>query len=776
MNLPSTGDGRYTNGLRLNSQSAANVAQPSFIAQALLSGEQKSGGNTAFALYFGIFRKYWQLVAKCCVAALALSVLVTLLMPRIYTATSSIQIDREAAKVVRSQDMTAENSSDPQFYSTQYELLKSRALAERIASSLSLADRKEFAGSDGSFLSRLASRLLSRSDGEENEVEGRQRLAADRVMKNLTVQPVVMSRIVKVSYSDRDPRVAQEISTAVAENFVGMTLDRRFSASSYARGFLEEKLQQVKSRLEESETQVVAYARREGIVNVDDKLSVSGANLRSLSDALSASTADRIRNEQLWIQAQADNGLGLPQVMADKMIGTAREKRTQLGAEYQDKLRIMKPDFPELKQILAQITEYDRQIARQIELVKRAVRSQFEASRDQEISFAKKLDSLKEEVLDLRGRSIQYNILQREVDTNRSLYDGLLQQYKEVGVTGAVAANNVSIIDKAELPRSPSSPSYILNLTVALFGGLLAAAGTIAMREIVDDTFKSPDEIEAMLGLTVLGVIPMKEKIEGEVSEGENVARATLANPSSALAEAYRSLRTALQFSTTQGIPKILLVTSSQPGEGKSTSSLCMAANFAQIGNRVLLIDGDLRKASLHKALGLSNSAGLSNVLTGTFDSNSVIQDTAYNNLTFMSSGPLPPNPAELLAGPQMSSMLSMASDSFDLIIIDGPPVMGLADAPLLSSLVDGTLLVVDVSHTRRRVVGTAVRRLQLARAQIVGALVTKFDYHKANNSYGYGYGYGYGGLEYFNYGKPPADGKPALPIELSDGKASRPA
>ena len=330
-----------------------------------------------------------------------------------------------------------------------------------MVSSLSLADRKEFAETEVPVLGRIwgiwESLFAQRDDGERENAR-RQRNATELVMKELSVQPVPMSRIVKINFSDRSPLVAQQVSDAIAENFVAMTLDRRFSASSYARTFLEEKLQQIKLKLEEFEKQVVAYAQKEGIVNVDDKISVVGANLKALNESLATATAERIKTEQLWSQAQAGNAFGLPQVLNDKLIEKARGMRTDLMAEYQDKLGVMKPDFPEMKQLRARIAEYESQIRGQIDLVKRAIKAQYEAARDQEASFLKKMEILKAEVLDLRNRSIQYNILQRELDTNRSLYDGLLQQYKEVGVTGAVSTNNVSIIDKAKLPRKPSSP------------------------------------------------------------------------------------------------------------------------------------------------------------------------------------------------------------------------------------------------------------------------------------------------------------------------------
>ena len=275
--------------------------------------------------------------------------------------------------------------------------------------------------------------------------------------------------------------------------------------------------------------------------------------------------------------------------------------------------------------------------------------------------------------------------------------------------------------------------------------GLVAAAALIALFEIIDDTFKSPEEIEEKLGLAVLGVIPF--------ADGDVLAHISgLSNP---LAEAFRSFRTALQFSTDQGAPKTITVTSSRPGEGKSTTALALAINLAQLGMKVLLIDADLRNPSQHRNLKRSNEIGLANYLAGAELSGSIFQETDIDGLYFMPTGPLPPNPAELLAGPRMMSLLSTASEKVNTVIIDCPPVMGLADAPLLASMSAGTLLVVATADTRRGVVKGALKRLQFARARMVGAVLNKYD---LRSSYGYGYGYGYGAghaaLEYYGYGQ----------------------
>jgi capsular exopolysaccharide synthesis family protein len=295
------------------------------------------------------------------------------------------------------------------------------------------------------------------------------------------------------------------------------------------------------------------------------------------------------------------------------------------------------------------------------------------------------------------------------------------------------------VVDRAQTPGAPYKPDLRKNLLIWFAFGLFAAGAAAAGLEILDDTFKSPEEIEDQLGLAVLGLIP---KVKEDIFE-------SLRNsPVSPISESYRSLRTALQFSTSNGLPKSLVVTSPNAGEGKSTTSVALAVNFAQLGMSVLLIDGDLRNPSAHNLLRCPAENGLTNYLVGSASAGDIMQGTDVPQLCFMASGPLPPNPAELLAGQNMVRLLSSAREKFDIVIIDAPPVLGLADAPLLASIGAGTLLVLGAGETRRGVVKAALKRLHFARAQMVGVVLNKFDMRAANYAY-----HSYGALQYYGYG-----------------------
>lgn len=713
---------------------------------------QSEAGNFVHDLrrYFWILFRHRWVVLGVSVAFLCVGLLVTFLSTPIYRASTTLQIDRESAKIINVDEVQADLGSDAAFYATQYEILKSRSLAEQVASEFSVEELQHFTRynvlSPWAKLRRAVTGLARPSnEAHASEVEALQQAAAYKVLGGLSVQPVGTSRVVRLSFEYPDAAWAQRVVNSVARTFVALTLDRRFEASSYARNFLEERLQELKLKLQDSEQQLVRYAQAQRIINVDDRRSLVSANLEALNNQLAETSRERLRAEQLLHQAATTDGLALPQILNDESVRGMRERRAQLLTEYQDKLSFFKPAYPEMRQIQAQIDEVNRQIQASVDLVRESIRSDAEGKRAQETSLAQEMEEQKAEVLDLDDRGIQYRILQREVDTNRQLYDGLLQRFKEVGVAGAVGTNNVSVVDTAERPGSPFKPNLSKNLTLAfglgLFCGGLAAFGI----EFLDDTFKVPEEVESGLGLPVLGIVPASD-----TPDSHNQA---LEDPRSPLSEAYRSLRTALQFSTADGAPKSLLITSSRPAEGKSTTALLLAKNFAELGMRVLLIDADLRNPSLHKSLDRSAVAGLSNYLTSNTLPSGAFQSTQHQGLTFMASGPLPPNPAELLAGPKMSSLLTVASAKFDIVVVDGPPVMGIADAPLLASIAAGTLLVVEAGRTRRGATKAALKRLHFARAQIVGTLLNKFNAREVGHSYGYGYGYGYGDTDYYGYG-----------------------
>jgi capsular exopolysaccharide synthesis family protein len=512
-------------------------------------------------------------------------------------------------------------------------------------------------------------------------------------------------------------------------------------ASSFAKNFLQERLQQMKVKLEDSEKKLNDFARAQEIVRPSDtQINPDAQVLQEFTAALAKAQEDRIKAETVYKQIKESTTGGLSPVLDNPVIQEYKTRKAKLETEYQENLKIFKPGYPKMLQLESQIAEMQAKIDEEIGQVRAAAKASYDAALSQEAMFAQKLQEAKKAVLGLQDRSIQYNILKREVDTNRSLYEGLLQRLKEVGVAGGIGVNNITIVDKAEVPIKPHKPNVLLNGLVAVFLGLFGGIGLAFLFEHLDDTIKQPDDLEKLLGLPVLGIVPIVRKA------GDDLVMSQNADPRSAFAEAHRSVRTALQFSTPQGAPKVLMITSASMGEGKSTTALSLAIHFAQGGKNVLLIDADLRKASIHKKLNLSNENGLTNYLAGDAKPIEITRACAIPKVYVMPSGPLPPNPADLLGSTKMIALLNLAAEKFDQVIIDGPPVLGLADAPLLGSIADATVLVVEAGVTNRGFAKNAAKRLRATRTVLIGGILTKLDPRGA----GYGYYHNY---YYYQYG-----------------------
>jgi len=636
--------------------------------------------------YLRILSRHKWLILAIMVAFGIISAVQKLMETPRYTATVRLQVDREA-RVVESGEV-APNYTSYEFLQTQYQLLEGRTMAERVVSAQKLGDDSDFLNPKGFSITGTVMGLLGlvpASSGNNADQAAAERWAVGIVLRNRAVSPIPNSRLIEVSYTGMDPGRAQRIANAYGDAFIASNIDKRFQANESAKVFLNDKIKQLKLRLETSERALIDFAEQEQIVVVQEKASIAETNLAT---AHSAGTAT---------------------------IEELRKQRNALELEYQTKLETFKPAYPAMVQIKKTMDELNRQIEAETE------------------GKRTKVSALETEVLDLQKRSIQYNILKREVDINGELYTSLLQRYKEVDVAGGASANNVFIVDRATR-GAPSSASLINNLLKALALGLGIVVAAVFCLEYLDDKVHTPEQAETVTGLPVLGVIPLVHRIEDE-----------LADPRSGLNEAHRSLCTALQFTTENGLPRTLTITSAGPGEGKSITAMAIGKHFATMGLKVLLVDADLRNPSQHTKLGCDNSVGLSNYLTGSCTPPEAMQKTNVPTLAFIGSGPLPPNAADLLAGSRLASLFSIGQEIFDLIVIDGPPVLGLADVQLLSSATSATLFVVGAGMTRKGLIRSSIRRLQLSKSLVIGTALTKFDTKVLGYGYGYGYGYSYG-------------------------------
>ncbi|MES3001704.1 MAG: polysaccharide biosynthesis tyrosine autokinase [Pseudomonadota bacterium] len=744
-------------------QSELALRQP-YMLQTTLE-RQSEDDNDASALTLSdllgmVLKHKWTLLLVILVSTGIAGINTFLLRPT-YRATTVVQIERAPARVVdfnRGQ-VDVDQASVDEFLGlkTQYELLRSRSLAERVIDELQLdrskgaasaisADAKAppsiaaSANASEGYMGRIISgyRKLSTPSTNDPEVLGREAVVG-AFLGALAVDPVPNSRLVRLSVDNVDPALAAKIANTTAQIYVSLGQERRIESSGYAKTFLEDQIKQMKSRLEESERKLNQYAQRKEILTLDDKTSAINQTYVDYAAALAKAEQDRIRAEALYNEVKG-NPERASQSMDSKSIQAYKEQRAKLEQEYQQGLRIYKPEYPKMLQIRAQITEVDTQIKTEMVAIGDVIKAQYDTAKAQEALLRERLGSTRKQVLATQDNSIDLNLLKREVDTNRQLYDSLLERLKQVGISSNLTTNNLSIVDAAATPLFPYKPNLQSNLLAGLGIGLFLGLCLVFLLEYLDDSIRFPDMVERVLGVPLMGVVPVGDK---KSSDSGSIAIDVHADPRSSMAEAYRSVRTALQFSTSHGAPKRLLVTSTTRDEGKSTTALALSINFAQMGHHVLLVDGDMRNPSIHKMLGIPNELGLSNLLSDDARGETLIQPTVVPNLSVLTAGPSPPNPVDLLMGPKLIALLDKASAvGISHVIVDGPPILGIADSIVLGNQIQDMLFIVRAGSTRKANIRDALRRLRLSGLSPRGAVLT-FAPARALQGYGAYYGYG---------------------------------
>ena len=672
--------------------------------------------------------------------SIVFGVVITLLMTPLYTAESRIEISRKPDNVTNVEGAQDERlDQDLEFYQTQYALLEARTLAQRVVRSLKLVTNNDFWDmygvdpGDTAPLQNTATRGL-RSSERAALLDA----ATEILLDDISIRPIRGSSLVDVQFTSPNASLSANVSNEWVNQFIESNLDRRFSSTSDARKFLEKRLETLRDRLEESERRLVGYASNKAIITLATTQDIEGktttqrtlvaADLEALNASLAEATAARIKAESEARQRDRTSRAALD----NSAINVLRAKRAEIVSERANLLSQFEPEYPTVAALAAQVQALDRSIDTEEARIKSGSTTNYREALRREAELSKKVGSLKSKFISQQRDRIQYNIFQREVDTNRELYDGLLQRYKEIGVAG-VGQNNIAVVDPAMAPAKPSSPSLPLNLALALLAGLGISAAYIYANEQIDQSLKDPQDVERILGMSLLGTVP---DVGPGLVEG-------LMDSKSIESEAYFSIGTSLSFMTAHGIPRSLMVTSSQPNEGKSTTAYALAVILARMGKKVILVDADMRNSSAHNFVEIPNDTGFSNYLSGQDDYSPLVLPTQNPRLFVMTGGPTPPNAAELLSSDRASKLIKNLEADFDHVIIDAPPVLGIADIPLLANVTEGIIYTIEANRLKIRAIEAALLRLQAASANIFGAIVTKLD--SRNSSYGYGYGYGYG-------------------------------
>ena len=675
-----------------------------------------------------IYRWRWLFLAIVLLTTTA-SALRAVLQTPLYRAAATLDLNPAPARVVQTTDaQEPRQQADEDFLALQIGLVKSRSLAERVARSLNL-------GRDPVFLGHSPSRGARPED------------AVSRLMSNFSASGTPSDRIMQIAFVHPDPAMAARVVNGFAEEAVDSTFERSYAATARSRAFLQRRLEATRQELERSERQLIEYARRANIVNVvrdGAAESADGAggtlvasNLIALNQQLADAQNARIVAQQRYNQATASVNEAVEE---DATVQALRHQRAQLQAEYEQKLERFRPEYPEMVSINARIDALDHQITSAVRRAESTVtgslRANLVASQNREQQLQTRIGELEARLLDLNDRGVQYTILRRAVDANRSLYNALLARLGEEN-SSATRSSSVALVDVAQAPNAPFHPNIPRALILGFLGGIVLGSIGAVGAERWHDTINLPEDVVDHLGIPVLGVIPL-------APANENLDD-LLADPRSSVAEAYHSTRASLQFLTARGVPRSILFSSSKAGEGKTSSAIAIAADFISVSKRVVVIDADLRNPSI---MGPDSSKGLSAFLAGDCELNEVMTETDTRGLFLIPAGPIPSDPTVLLASRAMQELVGRLERQFDAVIIDGPPVMGLADAPLLSAVIEATVLVIASGQTRRGVAVNAIERLQSSGGTVVGAILNKFS-HKEHV-----YGYGYGTYAYnYNYG-----------------------
>ncbi|RVU83805.1 polysaccharide biosynthesis tyrosine autokinase [Leucothrix sargassi] len=705
---------------RLPSRVSSSNASPTAPHPSTIYPEELLAPSNGLNLkeFIGILSRRKWLVVTTVLCTLLAVILITLMIKPVYRANSTIQIERNAAGLSSSNLQSVESRSDKDFHETQRQLIQSKTLARRVINQLGLDAKDTSFGVIASIKNALGMTPVDRSSAERTEA---------LFLDNLTVQPISNSQLVQINYDSTDPKLAADISNAIAKTFVRMNLEKRFNVATYSTEFLTEQIEEVREALERSEKALNDYAREHGIVQDSEGENTDTQSLKSLSQELVIAQRDRIQAEALLAQAQDTNSQDPSTIAILSNDPALQDKGTQLVQAIAQRNDLIQKSSSGTSRAIRRLDTTVRNLRAEINAkastVIATLKIQAESALKRQELIEQQLNSLKTTTISAQGDSIRYNTLQREVESNQVIYTELLQQYKSAKVAGENGTNNITIIDKAGVPYEKHKPRLRNNVAFGLLLGLMLGMGAAFLREFMDDTLKSSDELERITALPVLGLLPNLKN-----HSYEQVALLAHMEPRSPLAEAIRSLRTSLKFSTQYGAPRVTFITSSNPSEGKSSIALNLATAYAQVGGKVLLIDADLRNPSIHQLLKLDNLEGLTNYLAGAGDAENISRPCLIKQLRVITSGPIPPDPVELLSGKRMQALLDAASEEFDHIIIDGPPVIGLADALVLSNLADATILSVQAGKTRKASLIATLKRLERTSGNIIGTLLSRVD------------------------------------------------
>ena len=703
--------------------------------------------------YLLILRKHQWLILSFMLAVVSITAIGTFRMQPVYVATSRIEIDRENSNILPFQNTDDYMVDLENYIETQSKILTSETLALQTIRSGILSGQTDFS-SDPPASDALATGSLA-------NLKPPPELGA--FLGSLSVKRVPNSRLMDVSFESTNPLQAAQIVNAHIKNYVEQNFQSRYEATTRASTWLTDQLNELKIRVEKAEDARIAYERQNQIWALDDKQNVTTQRLADLNRQWTDAQSERMRKQSLFEFAKAGDVDSVPQIRDNSAVQDLLRKRAEIYAQFTDASSQYGPNFPKVQRLQSQLKELDAAADKEKRAVVARLESEYAEARQREQLLSQALDQQKAEVNQMSERMVQYGILKREAEANKALYDGLLTKLKEAGISAGLRSSNIRVVDPAMIPTYPARPAKTRNITLSFLVGLVGGIGLALLREYMDNTVKSPDDIEALVRLPSLAVVPAfsesngdrprSKLLKGPSINGHDKRIELVAQhlPKSQMSEAFRALRTSLLLSQADHPPQVILVTSALPREGKTTAAANLAVTLAQLGDRTLLIDADLRKPGIGRLLSLGSGkyAGLSSFLAGVSSLDLVtIQHPAIPNLSAIPTGPLPPNPADLLSSHKLDDAILELRTKFKFIVIDSPPIMAATDAVILSVKADGVLLVVRSGETPKEAF-TRTRDLLLSvKCHLLGVVLnavdsTAPDYYYSYRYYPYSQGYG---------------------------------
>jgi polysaccharide biosynthesis transport protein len=702
--------------------------------------------------YLLILRKHQWLILSFLVAVVTIVSIATFRMKPVYIASAKIEIEREDTNILPFQGA---DSYDFMMDLDNYIETQSRILTSETLALLTIRKFPELSTGDDSeaiATGSLANKHLPSAVGA--------------FLGSLTVKRIPNTRLMEVSFESTDPNLAARVLNVHLENYKTENYDSRYKATEAASKWLEDELTELSVKVRRSEDARIEYERNNQIWNVDDKNDKSNVTTERLSDLnkqLTDAQSESLKRQALYEFAKTGDVDAVPQLRDNTVLQDMEKRRADLSIQYTDAVNQYGPNYPKVQRLQAQIKDLDDQMSRERKGIIAQLESEYREAKQHEDLLSRALDQQKTEVNAMSEKMIQYNILKREAEANKSLYDSLQTKLKEAQISSGLRSSNIRVVDPAMIPSTPSRPAKTRNITLAFLVGLVGGIGLALLREYLDNTVKTPDDVETLSRLPSLAVVPAfgggaaaakrrgffsPASTNGHEKRIELVAQHL---PKSQMSEAFRALRTALLLSQADHPPQVILVTSALPREGKTTAAANLAVTLAQLGDKTVLVDADLRKPGVGRLLNLGTGkyAGLSSYLAGVSSLDLVtIPHPTIPNLAAIPTGPLPPNPADLLSSHKLSEAITELRKTFKFIVIDSPPIMAATDAVILSVLTDGVLLVVRSGETPKEAFTRTRDLLTSVKCHLLGVVLNAVDssapdYYYSYRYYPYSYGYG---------------------------------